>query len=471
LVNAHLRIVSAIGAWLITAFLACTLQAAPDAATLQAKYHEPSRQFALANAGWRPEPPHTGTLLFLASDEYSPVRPADESTRAARNKYADALFELAKQAADAGQSSLAFQWATETLRENPDHADARRVLGYVEKDGKWLTPYGAKMHDAGKNWDSQKGWLATNPAGTAIPDARIDASRHADIKNGWQVRTDHFLVTTNHSLVAGAELAGRLERLYQIWRQLFAGFYYSEQEVKGLFAGERIARVSARQFKVFYHRNRADYVNNLSRRQPMIADTLGIYFDTNSEAHFFAEDKSADNATSDAATSAAGDASVGTLYHEAVHQLFQESKPAARRIGESANCWVIEGVAMYFETLTEHNDPQAGLYFTIGEMSAGRLPKAREKLQDNYYVPLADLTKLNKYEMQRRDDVAKLYSQSSGLAAFLLNGAEGRYREPLVRYLQAVYTRHDNDQTLAEVTGSSYSELDAAYRRFMESLP
>jgi hypothetical protein len=99
------------------------------------------------------------------------------------------------------------------------------------------------------------------------------------------------------------------------------------------------------------------------------------------------------------------------------------------------------------------------------------LPKAREKLHDNYYVPLADLTKLGKYEMQRRDDVAKLYSQSSGLAAFLLNGAEGRYREPLVRYLQAVYTRHDNDQTLAEATGSSYPELDATYHRFMESLP
>jgi len=71
----------------------------------------------------------------------------------------------------------------------------------------------------------------------------------------------------------------------------------------------------------------------------------------------------------------------------------------------------------------------------------------------------------------KRDDAKKLYSQSSGLAAFLLNGADGRYREPMVRYLQAVYTRHDNDQTLAEVTGTSYPELDKAYRRFMQSLP
>jgi hypothetical protein len=462
---------SATGAWLIAACFACTLQAAPETAALQAKYQELSKQFALANPGWRPATPRSGNLLFIASDEYSPAPPSDEGTRAARGKYADKLFELAKEAAEAGQSSLAFQWTTETLRENPDHADARRVLGYVERDGKWLTPYGVKMRDAGKIWDAQKGWITTNATTAAVPESRIDASRHAEIKNGWQVRTDHFFVTTNHSLAAGAELAARLERLYQIWRQLFAGFYYSDQEVKGLFAGERIARVSVRQFKVFYHRNRDDYVNNLSRRQPQIADTLGIYFDTNAESHFYAENNAAVKAASDANAIAAGDASVATLYHEAVHQLFQESKTGARRIGEISNFWVIEGVATYFETLTEHTDPKMGLYYTIGELSAGRLPKARERLHDNYYVPLADLTKIGKLEMQHRDDVAKLYSQSSGLAAFLLDSAEGRYREPMVRYLQAVYTRHDNDQTLAEATGSSYSELDAAYHRFMESLP
>jgi hypothetical protein len=463
--------VAATGALLIVALLAPVLQAATDPAKLQAKYDELHRQYALSNPGSRPEPPRTGILLFVASDEYSPVGPLDKSNSSVRVKYADALFELAKQAAEAGNSSLAFQWTTETLRENPGHADARRVLGYVERDGKWLTPYGDKMHEAGKAWEPQKGWLAVNAAASSVPDIRIDTSRHADIKNGWQIRTDHFFVTTNHSLAAGADLAARLERLYQIWRQLFAGFYYSEKEVKGLFAGERIARVPVRQFRVFYHRNREDYINNLSRRQPRIRETLGIYFDMNSEAHFFAEDAAADNPARGQAAGAATNANVATLYHEAVHQLFQESKPAARRIGETANFWVIEGVATYFETLTEHNDPKAGLYYTIGEATAGRLPAAREKLKVNYYVPLADLTKLGKDEIQHRDDIAKLYSQSSGLAAFLLNGAGGRYREPMVRYLGAIYARHDNDLTLAEVTGSSYPELDAAYRRFMQSLP
>src|SRR3954454_5422538 len=145
LVNLYSRILTAIGAWLGAAYFSCMLQAAPDAATLQAKYSELSRQYAAANSGWRPVPPRTGSLLFIASDENSPARPDDETTLAARKKYAEALFELAKEAAGTGQPSLAFQWATETLRENPDHADARRVLGYVDRDGKWLTPYGVKM--------------------------------------------------------------------------------------------------------------------------------------------------------------------------------------------------------------------------------------------------------------------------------------------------------------------------------------
>ena len=141
-----------------------------------------------------------------------------------RREYADALFDLAKRAAEAGQLSLAFQWATEAVREDPDHADARRVLGYQERDGQWLTPYAARMAETGKHWHPERGWVA---------DESVPASAKRD---RWQVRTDHFLVTSDLSLESAAELAARLERLHQIWRQLFAGFGYSEREVRELFA-------------------------------------------------------------------------------------------------------------------------------------------------------------------------------------------------------------------------------------------
>jgi hypothetical protein len=309
------------------------------------------------------------------------------------------------------------------------------------------------MLDAGKVWDSKRAWIARDGSKSDVIDEKADAARHADMKNGWPVRTDHFLVTTNHSLAAGAGLAARLERLYQIWRQLFAGFYYTDKEVRDLFAGSRVARVQSRPFRVFYYRDKNEYVEALRRRQPRIGETLGIYFDTFREAHFFAGNEQ----------------NSGTLFHEAVHQLFQESKPSARKIGSTANFWIIEGVATYFETLTEHDDPQAGLYFTIGEAAAGRLPAARERLRNGFYIPLAELTTLNKDEVQRHPEIAKLYSQSSGLAAFLIDAEGGRYREPLVEYLQLIYAGRDNKESLATATGASYEDLDAAYRRYVAS--
>jgi hypothetical protein len=456
---------------LLVSYAAQPVRAEPNSGDLLAQYRQLSERYQAASQVWYPKSPASGALLFIAPDEYSPRDAPNELTREARNEYARALFELAKEAADVGQLSLAFQWATETLRENPDHADARRVLGYEQRDGQWLTAYGAKMFDAGKTWDPKRGWVAMSGAKPQASSDRADAARHADLKNGWQVRTDHFLVTTNHSLAAGAELAARLERLYQVWRQLFAGHFYTEKEVRGLFAGERNARTQARPFRVFYYRNRDQYVNALRRRQPRIGETLGIYFDATREAYFFAGDDDDVAAGGPPAEPATAKPAVATLYHEAVHQLFRESKPTAKQLGRLANYWVIEGVATYFESLTEHVDPQAGLYFTIGEATAGRLPAARDRLGEGFYIPLADLTRLGQDDVQRHPDVKKLYSQASGLAAFLLDGEQGRYREPLVRYLQAVYTGRDHDSSLHDATETSYNDLDAQYRRFLESLP
>jgi hypothetical protein len=420
--------------------------ASQTAAELRTEYRALSAEFVKSAPGWQPKAPASGSLLFIAPDQYTPAGDEGRAFRDARNEYANSLFALAKRAAAAGQLSLAFQWATETVRENPDHADARHVLGYEARDGQWLTAYGVKMFDAGKTWDPRLGWVSNN--GEREPAQKS--------KDNWIVRTDHFLVSTNDSQQAAAELAARLERLHQVWRQLFAGFYLQEREVRQLFAGERDARGQSKPFRVYYYRNRADYADALRRRQPRIDETLGIYFDTFREAHFFAGEEQ----------------DAGTLYHETVHQLFQESRPAAKMIGKSANFWIIEGVATYFETLAEHNDREAGLYYTVGESSAGRLPMARQRvLEDGYYMPLAELCKLNKSDVQRQPEIAKLYGQAAGLAAFLMDADDGRYREPLVTYLEAVYAGRDDAETLAHATGLSDEQLDAAYRRFMQSLP
>jgi len=427
------------------------VEAEQAAAELRGEYERLSTSYAAAVPGWRPERPASGSLLFVAPDTCAGVESNGERYRAARNAYADKLCELAKRAADAGQLSLAFEWATEAVRENPDHAAARRALGYEQHEGHWLTPYAKRMVVAGKHWDPAAGWISDGDAGKSRKPGR----------DGWQVRTDNFLVISNDSQAAAAELAAKLERLYQVWRQLFAGFSYSEREVQQLFAGEREPRERHRPFRVFYHRDKQDYVLKLQHRQPRIAETLGIYFDGEREAHFFAgDDKALDSRNTP------------TLHHEAVHQLFQESRPAARQVGHAANFWIVEGIATYFETLREHQDPEAGLYYTIGESSAGRLPAAKERLlASGFYVPLDELTHLGKEPFQRYTELAKLYSQSAGLAAMLMDGDGGQYREPLVRYLITVYAGRDKPSSLSEATGESTTTLDAAYRQFLESLP
>jgi hypothetical protein len=73
--------------------------------------------------------------------------------------------------------------------------------------------------------------------------------------------------------------------------------------------------------------------------------------------------------------------------------------------------------------------------------------------------------------LQQDERIARLYSQSSGLAWFLQHADAGRHREATVDYLTAVYAGKDSPTTLAERTGIGYPDLDRRYREYLERLP
>ena len=133
---------------------------------------------------------------------------------------------------------------------------------------------------------------------------------------------------------------------------------------------------------MIYYRDRQQYVDALRQRQPQIEKTLGIYFDTLGQAHFYAGKNDRLSQASRGQSNhlqALPDQALATLYHEAVHQLFHESRKAVRHVGQVANFWVIEGVATYFESLAQHVDSAGHPYYTIGTTTAGRLPAAVER--------------------------------------------------------------------------------------------
>lgn len=397
-----------------------------------------------------------GQSIRIVPDLYTAAERRSEKPNAAA---AIELFSQAQAAAELGDSTQAFTLATEAVLADPQHAAARQALGYELVGDEWLTVYQAKRRGSGYRWHPRFGWLKPDDiaryeagerrVGRRWVSAEVDAAKHSTIDDGWTVRTDHFEVTTNHSLEAGTQLATELEGLFQVWRQRFAGYWLSDREVKALLAGERHARTKSRPMRVYYHRDKAGYVRHLKRRQPRIAQTLGIYFDDTRQAHFYHSDDAADAAQRRV-----------TLYHEATHQLFAENGPGKRGAGRDANFWLIEGVACYFEMLS----PVEGeARYTLGNPAQGRLPSA---VVDGPTMPLAELAAMGQSDLQRVDNLPTVYAQAAGVVTMLLHSDQAN-PEAVTRTLRAVYSGRPDAEELARQTGRSLGELDRQYRAFL----
>jgi hypothetical protein len=384
-----------------------------------------------------------------------------------RRVQADALFALAKRAHAAGEYALAFDLVRQAGRENPDHAEARSILGYVRYNDGWALPDTARRLTAGQVYHDKFGWL---PAGHIKPyemgrrysrgkwtSADDDERLHASIRSGWRVESEHYVVTTNHSLEEGVRLSRRLEQLYDVWRHVFVDYYTPHSEIDRWFeraASGAAKTVSAprlrRTHQVSYFRNRDEYNGELRPLQAQIEITLGIYFSKTRTAYFFAGDEQY----------------VGTLLHEGTHQLFQETRQAGRDVGAKSNFALVEAVACYMESLVQHEH-----WYTLGGMEEGRVPAARKRLlDDQFYVPFREVTALGMRELQRDDRLPMIYSQISGQALFLLHADSGRYRRSLIETLLAIYTNKADAATLAKQAAMTYEQLDESYRSFMQTM-
>jgi hypothetical protein len=226
----------------------------------------------------------------------------------------------------------------------------------------------------------------------------------------------------------------------------------TEKQVAELFAGRGAGRNGMPRHSVVYFRNRDEYVQSLRAAFPNVAGSVGVYVERTRRAYFFAGETSDDR----------------TLLHEATHQLFHESRRVAPTVGRAANFWIIEGIAMYMETLREEQG-----FHVLGGWDDARIQAARVRLlNDSFYVPLAELTAYGMDKFQPgQPRVATLYSQAAGLTHFLIHYDHGRHRDALVDYLSAVYRGAAPPDLLSRLTRTSYGELDRQYRQYMESAP
>ena len=381
--------------------------------------------------------------------------------QAIRSEQAEKLYELAKDAAAVGRYSLAWRLVNRTLRQNPDHEQVRRTLGYVRQDGAWRRTYDVAQEKKGNVWDDRWGWIMATRApryeqglryfGGRWISTKEEAKRRADINQGWIVYTENYEVRTNHSQEAAVQLALQLEELRALWLQTFIRFYLPPERIADVIAGRRRLPNRSARHRVVFFRSREEYNAFLLPSQPQIEITLGIYFDREETAFFFAGD----------------DQDSGTIRHEATHQLFQEARPAAKQIARWANFWMVEGVACYMESLEEIGE---GVY-SLGAPHAGRLPAARNRaLEERFYVPLGPFCSYGMTALQTDPHIARLYSQASGLATFFMHAEEGAYQDAFVGALAGVYAGANSPQLLKDLTGQEYEALDRAYFDWLQNL-
>ncbi len=373
--------------------------------------------------------------IFLPP-ESDPARPLDAAPKIIHQWYAKfseyrreqaaSLLQLAEQQLKADRPTRAYQLAHEVLHEDPDHERARAILGYRKVSGRWRRPTGVIKARVSRVANSTLGFAA---------------GRH------WIVESGHFSVTTNHSERSGRQLAEQLEELYAVWQQLFFRYWSNRAVLERRFEGRGVTGRSLKRHKVVLFRDRQEYLNCLIPIEPLLKVTVGIYLEAKKTAYFYVGEESTED----------------LWFHEVTHQLFSETGRETSGPGENANFWMVEGVALYMESLRRMSH-----YYTTGGIDANRLQYARYRaLNEGFYVPLDQLAALGRRALQEHENIRRLYSQSAGLASFLMDYRRGLYRAAMVDYLVAIYQGRDRAQTLALTTGVPLSTLDQQYREFL----
>ncbi len=339
----------------------------------------------------------------------------------ARIEQSERLFQLAGKVAQGGNFSEAFRLLHEVLHEHPGHQNARAALGYKQSaDGLWLRDF-KQIRSSEASRDQQPfGWKR---------------------RTYWKVQSRHFSIDCAGDHESGEALAAQAERWYTVWRQLFFDYWDRGHNVKNWIDGKSSDSGSSHQFDVVLFKDRDQYLAELAS-VPGIEISTGYYNDQQRKSFFY----QAENA-------------IDTWRHELTHQWFQETIPTKNSPSENSSAWVIEGIAMFMESMRESDS-----VVTVGGIDATRLQFARLRFhRDEFFLPLEAADQLGREALQQHADVRQIYSQSAGVCHHLMLNEK---REDFIHFLKSLYSRRGPERKLSDFVGELH-ELDKSYREWL----
>ena len=346
---------------------------------------------------------------------------------AAKKEHAEAIFELAQEAAKQNANATAFQLLHEVIYYNRDHEKVRKILGHKPVGDGWRV-----------NTDKIK---IKKP------------SRELELL-GWPgrtyltVSTPHFTINSTATEEETKFLAEQLERWHDVWRQVFFE-YWSPAKVSRWIDGKGAFHEPKQRYRVAFFKDHQQYVGTLEKWVKGVENSAG-YYNRDLKLSFFPAGK--DDATRD------------TWRHELTHQLFRETIRARENPFADQHLWLDEGVAMYFESLVDQ-----GGYVTLGGFDTRRLQFARvRKLREGFFVPLEEIAFMPQANFQQRKDIAALYSQSAGMTHMLMNDNHGKMQPKVTEFMKAIHKQNVKRDSFEKLMGKSLPQLDLEYLKYLE---
>jgi hypothetical protein len=402
---------------------------------------------------------------------------------AIQSRAASDLFQLAERAAHTDPPRFAFASVClrAALEREPDHREARRLLGYVPHEGGWARPFAVRQLRAGFESHPVFGWVpgdwiahldqgelpAPTPPGQKnvrwLPADEADQLR-AGWDPPWRISTEHFEIQTDVTLAEAISFGRRLEAFHDLFTTLFADILGETLPLVRRFRDPKlVGEPEYKRHVVYYFASRQEYVNYFRSKPdgPDLARSLGYYNPPKSSsgrapAYFFRDPGGQLPVTAN-------------LYHEVSHQLLFETAGSNAYTRNAGNYWVFEGLGTYFETVTQQPDGS----LEVGGLVGRRMEEAIKSLvRERRSMPLATFVTLRKSDFERDDPRVYLYyQQAMALATFLMQSHGGQYRDAFLDYVRDAYRGRIKERTgrsLQDRLGEPYSRLDVALLEFLK---
>jgi len=366
---------------------------------------------------------------------------------------ARANFEQMAKLFESKDSLEAFRQSLEKLAQTLDQLAITKESNQDLESGYRLRWQAAGLRSivpvtAGRKEPAKPTWTEATAIGTMklTPKAFVNHP-----KTLWPAGSYSVALTPNFEIVsqAGArpteEVAELCEQAFAIWKQIFFSVWADHRT-----SAPEYARSQDSKFSVTLFRDKAAYEKALKPTERNIGISTGFY-DPNRKMALFYWD---------------GQKTMETVVHELVHQFFFEasSQDVALDTDNGPGFWIIEGIALYMESMSTRACG-AGILADVGGWDAPRFQAGRyRRLNDQFWSQWDEFRSATGTRFRRGKDIAIWYSQACGLAHLWMDGTPEQ-RRALVKYVQSVYAGKEEAALLGEMNADE--RLRTAYDRFL----